>query len=554
MSARFWQILAVTPALASAAWAQDQSTVTVQVHVVSASGRDVYLDQGRDAGLAPGQLVRLFPPGSGELQATIRNVSATSARAELAPGFDAPPMGTAGEVETPKPAPAAAKQAQRPAASKPTPAHPPWQATIDPRSADQPLLVPTFGQKPDERPATYDGRFFLNSQWSRDDGGARSNDYWLTRVGVAGEANNALGFGERTRFATEFDQRVSNAPGDASDDDAQLRIDQFGVAFGGERWAPRGIEIGRFLSQHLPEIGLVDGVEAVQRYENGIRIGGGVGSYPLPFPSRDSGDDLGLHMFADYASDERRSFAATAGYQKTWHRGAPDRDLFLLRAEGRPWDGVSIYGAAKVDFYTSGDDRKGSGLDVTEFYGQARWDGAKLGVGAGVSHFSWPDLLRQEYQNLPDELVRDGKVDRLSLNSWARVHDDVRVTLRTDLWQDQTSDGTSFEAGVDWNNAFDSGAWLSVQVFRTDGSAQSGPGLRFMARRQCGSFWLNGAYRWYGYDVEGLLAGPESYTRQSLQLGAAWSVGMWDFDLMAEHWFGDQEDAYSIALYAQWRF
>ena len=40
---------------ASLAIAQQQSTVVLQAHVTSASGRFVYLDIGRDAGVAPGE-------------------------------------------------------------------------------------------------------------------------------------------------------------------------------------------------------------------------------------------------------------------------------------------------------------------------------------------------------------------------------------------------------------------------------------------------------------------------------------------------------------------
>ncbi|MEQ1634974.1 MAG: hypothetical protein ABL997_21525, partial [Planctomycetota bacterium] len=290
------------------------------------------------------------------------------------------------------------------------------------------------------------------------------------------------------------------------------------------------------------------------RYGNGVRVGGGLGAYPVPYPDRQTGEDVGIHAFMDYTSDERRTFAAAAGVQKTWHRGAADRDLLLFRVESRPAEGVTLFGSAKIDWYTSGDDRKSTGFEVTEFFGQARWDGTEKGVAVSLSHFVWPDLLRGEYQNLPDELVRDGKVDRFSPSAWLRVHPDVRLTGRFDFWQDQDASGTAFELGADWNDIADTGTSLTAQVFRTDGGAQSGPGLRLLARRQIGEVYVNAGYRWYGYDVEGLLAGPESYTRQSIDVGASWMVGECDLNLQIEHWFGDEENAYAIALYAQWRF
>jgi hypothetical protein len=538
--------------------AQQQSTVVLQAHVTSASGRFVYLDIGRDAGVAPGQIVRLFVPGAVEVQATVRAVSATSSRAELPPGVASPPVGCRGEIEVPKPKvasqPSSGSGASTSGTVRPVPAHPPWKRTLDPRDPSQPLLVPTFGQRPDERPVTWDGRTFLNTQWSRDDGGERNNEFWLMRAGVAGESNNLMGYGERTRFAGEFDDRRATVDGDGDTNSGQFRVDQLATQFGTERWSPYGAEVGRFLSQHLPEIGLVDGAEGVARYQNGVRLGAGAGSYPLPFPNRNSGEDVGFHAFADYVSDEQRSFAAAAGFQKTWHEGTPDRDMMLLRLEHRPGDGFSFFGSAKVDLYTSGDTRKGSGIGLTELLAQARYDATAAGVGLQASHFEWPDLKRAEYVVLPDSLVRDGKLDRLSLNGWTRVREDVRLTARMDYWLDEDESGTAWELGADWYDVFDTDASITAQIFQTNGGAQSGPGLRLLARKTVGDVWLNAGYRWYGYDIDGLITGPESYVRQSLEFGAAWGVGDWDLNLQFERWFGDEENAYAIALYAQWRF
>ncbi len=554
-------LFALMSSLAPLATAQQQGTIVLQAHVTSASGRFVYLDVGRDAGVAPGQTVRLFVPGAVEIQAMVRAVSATSSRAELPLGIASPPIGSRGEIEIQKPRPASPSQPPSSGGSsstsvtkRPVPAHPPWKRTLDPRDPNQPLLVPTFGQRPDERPVTWDGRTFLNTQWSSDDGGARNNEFWLMRAGVAGEANNLMGYGERTRFAGEFDDRSANVDGSGDTDSAQARVDQLSTQFGTEKWSPYGAEAGRFFSQHLPEIGLVDGVEGVARYQNGFRAGAGVGSYPLPFPNRDTGADLGVHAFADYVSDEQRTFAAAAGFQKTWHEGAPDRDMMLLRVEHRPGGGVSFFGSAKIDLYTSGDTRKGAGVGLTELLAQARYDVTAYGVGLQASHFEWPDLKRAEYVVLPDSLVRNGKLDRLSLSGWTRVHEDVRLTARVDQWADDDESGTAWELGTDWNGALGDSSSITAQVFQSNGAAQSGPGFRLLARKTIGDVWLNAGYRWYGYDVEGLITGPESYVRQSFEFGAAWMIGDMDLNVQVERWFGDQEDAYAISLYAQWRF
>ncbi|MFN8826957.1 MAG: hypothetical protein ACK501_18465, partial [Planctomycetota bacterium] len=126
---------------------------TVVLTVVSASERSVYFAHGRDVGLRVGQFVRIFPPGAGEIEVEVRALSQTSARAELPPGVPSPPVGTRAEARCVLPANAPVASNQAP--PKPNvPAHPPWTRREDPRSSDQPLLVPTFRQRPDQRPAT----------------------------------------------------------------------------------------------------------------------------------------------------------------------------------------------------------------------------------------------------------------------------------------------------------------------------------------------------------------------------------------------------------------
>ncbi len=531
--------------------AQGQGKV-VRVNVTSVAERSVYLDHGRDVGLSVGTFVRLFPPGLAPFEVEIRSISNTSARAELPPGFAAPPTGTPGEANVTE-----VTQVTTPVApvSPSAPEHPPWTRQEGARGADQPLLVPTFGEHPNQRPPRLDGRLFASTQWSRDDGGDRSSDYYYTRLGVRADATNYLGTGERVRFAGEIDDRRVSLPDAPDDNEQNARLDLLSVAFGTESWAPTGIEAGRFYSQFLPEIGLVDGVEVVRRYEGGIRFGAGFGAYPLPFPARDTGDDLGVHAFFDYAADARRSFATTIGVQKTWHRGTADRDLVLLRVEGRPSDSLSLYGSAKIDVYTGSDSIKGSGVEVTEAYGAVRLDGSSVGTGLTASHFTWPELLREEYQNLPVELVTDGKVDRLAWNGWWRVSDAMRLAARTDIWRDQDRDGTSWGLDGDLYDVFGPRSSLSLSLFGSDGGYSQGPGLRLGLRAPLGAGAWRAGYRWHRYELTSLVTGPESYTRESIELGVSVPLGLdGDLDCALEHWFGDDEDAWALNLYLQWRF
>jgi len=547
--------LLAIPVLACAALrAQEPQDEVVPVTVVSVGARDVFLDRGRDAGLVPGTIVRLFPPGSGGIDAEVRAVSSTQCRAELPPGVVDVPIGTKGEARvrarstTPSPS---TSGGARPAA----PAHPPWTRREGARSADQPLLVPTYSQRPDERPAVLDGRLFGYGQWNRDTAGDQRNDYLLARLGVRADGTNFLGHGERVRFAGEFDERRVMLPDAPDETDQTGRLDLLSVAFGTEEWAPTGVELGRFLSPHLPEIGLVDGVEVVRRFQKGLRFGVGIGAYPRPFPSRETGEDTGLHLFFDWTADAERTFAATVGFQKTWHEGAPDRDLLLLRADGRLFENVRWFASSKIDVYTGSDTVKSSDVEITELMASAYWNHGAFGAGLTASRFLWPELKRAEYQNLPVELVRDGHVDRASLSGSWRASDVLRFGARADLWRDQDRDGSAFGLDADLANVIGNGSSLGLSLFENDGGFSSGPGARVGLRAPLGSGQWRIGYRWYRYELDALVTGPETLTRQSCEVGLSQPIGDGgDLDFFVERWLGDREDAWALGIWVQWRF
>ena len=70
------------PVPAARSVAEDDG-LRVEVHVTSVVAGQLYLDAGREAGLEPGDRVRLLPPGAAPVQATVLSVSSSSARARL---------------------------------------------------------------------------------------------------------------------------------------------------------------------------------------------------------------------------------------------------------------------------------------------------------------------------------------------------------------------------------------------------------------------------------------------------------------------------------------
>jgi hypothetical protein len=226
----------------------------------------------------------------------------------------------------------------------------------------------------------------------------------------------------------------------------------------------------------------------------------------------------------------------------------------LVRSEWHPTERVWLLGHAKVDLYTSSDTVKGRGLDVTEAWVQGRWEGDTLGTGVMASHFTWPELRRVEYEDLPPELVSDGVVQRLSWHGSWRVAEPLSLRLRADVWRDQDHDGDAFAVDVDWRSLWSARSALAVSAFVNDGGTVAGPGARVQLLDALGDLAWRLSYRFDEYESAGL-GGSESWVRQSVELGGQWPIGRGgDLDLTAERWFGDREDSLWLGLYVQWRF
>jgi hypothetical protein len=536
--------------------ARGQNTRRLRVAVTSASGRSVFLNQGRAAGIVPGLRVRLFPPTGGPVEGVVRDVSTNSARVELPPGIPLPPPGSRGELELP--AEQVEPQEEGPPsgdgeAARQVPEHPPWTRQEEERTPDTPLLSPAFSQRPQDRTPRINGRIFGQTTISVDEGNGRDNSYSLSRLGAWLEATNPLGLGGRFRFAGEVNYRTFDVVDD-DDTDLKLILDQASYAVGGQEYAPYRLEFGRFMPVNLSEIGIIDGGEGVVQLENGLRVGAGFGVYPRPFPERDWGDDLSLHVFVDYQSDAPHKLSGVLGYQKTWHEGDSDRDQLLGRLNVKPADSLWLYTAWRADIYTSSDEIKGEGIELTELWAQARYaPSSRNGAALSYSYYTWPELKRREYDEVTPELIRDGKVDRAGLSAWHTLGESFRLAGRVDYWRDQNDSGLGGEVSADLDDPTDSWPALRGVLFYSDGSFIDGVGLRLEARGSIGKLDVRLGYEAFNYSNDEL-GGDDDFIRHSIRAGLDWSAGNWYYDLNGEFFTGDGEDAYTVGLYAEYRF
>lgn len=539
--------------IALASGASAEAATTLQVSITAIAGRSVFVDHGRTDGVAPGMRVKFIQNGDTPAEGVVADVSSSSARVELI-GVLVPRVGSRGEIQVPDPVPGAISPSTRPSiATRPTtiPSHPPWEREEQARTPDMPLLSPAFATPPSKRASTFHGRVFQQQDASVDFGGGRSDRYWLARTGTSFVVTNPFGQGGEFRFDGEYDFR------DQTDDDTRndVIIKRLSYALGTEDASPYRIELGRFTSYYLPEIGWVDGVEAAARFDSGLSIGDGVGGYPRPFVDQDIGQDLGFHVFADYSSKGSGRLNATLGYQHTWRDGTSDRDLFIARASTWLTPKLWLYGSASTDVYNSSDAEKSRGPQSTTAWIQARYmPDPSQGAALSYSHFTWADIRGRDYPPVPLEVIRDGRVERVELSAWHDIVPHLRPTLRLNLFDDERTSGLGGEADLDWSQIGGTPVSWHNALFYASGDYTDEYGLRSQWTATHGDF---DAYA--GYELIRSIS-PDTQTdsgtlyRHNLRAGIGWQHGNWYYSVNADYYFGDSENAYRVGTFIEYRF
>ncbi len=551
-------ILALFASVGSSQDAHGEEPVILQVTVTSTSGTSVFIDKGSSQGVVAGLSVRLSPPEGAPVTAVVRFVSTNRARADLPPGIDVPPIGTRGEIEVPaaprrQPGPLDTPDKATP--DKQAPAHPPWTRDMSQDGKDAPLLAPTQGQRAEDRPIQITGRVYFNSLYTHDQSAGRNDDFYTGRLGTSAEAANPFGLGGRLMFDGEVNNRSQFLTDGENSFEYDGQVEILSYAIGGQDYVPYRVEVGRFYSIYLPELGLVDGAEGSLHLENGLLIGVGGGLYPLSSEDPEWGEDYGVHLFVNYESDTPGRFSGILGYQKTWHKGEEDRDQILGRVNSRIGDKLWIYGSIRVDVYGQDDKIKGQGIELTEMWTQVRYTpDPRYGGSVSYSLFRWPELMRDQFAALPVAIITDGQVDRVNFSGWNKVSDTVRLSGKFDLWEDQNDSGTGGELRTDWNDRKTDWPSISATVFFTEGSFNAGEGFRTEGRKTIKSADVFLGYEFFSYDVETMTGGQDTLIRQLVRSGVSWASGKWYYSVTGDHYFGDTDDEYTLGTFISRRF
>ncbi|MFN0008660.1 MAG: hypothetical protein ACKVXR_12215 [Planctomycetota bacterium] len=546
-----------------AAIASSQELVRIEAKVVSTSGTSVYLDRGREAGVRIDDAVLLHPPGGPTVDATVRDVSKSTSRAELAPGSSSVPAGSRAEILVPKdriatPAipPAAEAPVPSPAPSPPPP-HPGWTHPPEAWNEETPLLAPAYAaaRDPEDLPAHFDGRVFwqANSTWNQENQDAR---YLLGSMGADLRLENPFGKSGAFEFRGDFLTTNASFSGASDDTETDVAIRRLSYSQGGTKDDPARWELGRFLQREFPELGVLDGFDWSRRTEGGSRFGASVGAMPEPFPSMDTGEDLQASLYYRWAPDRSEKLLLGGAYQNTWHDGDQDRNLFLGTLEWNPRKSFTLRSTAWVDYYGSEDTIKSSAFELTELHVLAGWRfERKGGITATASHRRIPEILRLEFSGYTPQQIEDDELDRIGLGGWTALGEKTRLRAQTDAWRDQDDEGMRGEVGISRRDLLWSRGEIGFALYTAEGSYSSGEGLRLTATKSFDRTFLSLGYEFAEYDQKGFvgtqatLAHQALYGNVDLELGKGWSLS-----LLGNRQFGDELDAYTLGFLLQLSF
>lgn len=533
----------------------------VEVRVTASSGGAVYLDQGRAAGIRPGDEVVLYPLGDGIVNATVQSTSRNSSRCQVIAGDPRIDLGTRGEVLV-SAGGLSSQEDESPPRGAETPEHPPWESPPEDWDENQPLLAPAYSRRPEERPRQVHGRMFLQylHTWNHN---AAYNQYSLARAGAAMWAENLFGRGDGLQLAGEFTERGIFLDNGVDNVNIPGRIDRFSYFWGGTEERPLRVELGRFISGGMPEFGILDGTEAIYRMAAGHRLGVAVGLLPEPFPNLRIVDDFQTSAFFHWISDETERLSSRFGLQKTWRRGTPDRDLAIWSVGLNPNPHFSLHGTAWGDFYDSRDNLKTASFEISEamVYPLVRIDPGH-GFGATASYVRWPQLLRRDFSPFLQKQMIGDWVLRYGLFTWQELGRHVRIDARIDHWDDQSDrSGTSWETRVAVRNLLISQGEVALAVYGTHGAFSSGPGGRISVSRQFARCFARveygladvtffnggGGMTWGGL--------PTGLVQQSVRIGLDVPIlTTQSVSLFADYRFGQRQDALQVGVFYQKRF
>jgi hypothetical protein len=535
---------------------QSEGTVQLEVRVGSAERGWALVDRGSNDGLRVGDTVVFLPREGGTFTGTVSELEERAARVELADRDFVPAAGTRGRVQLPRARMGAvARPRLRPAPKRELPEGTP-PPTFENQDSEwhegEPLLARIRPVRPWERAPGVRGRSYAildHTQASEDD---RHDTF--ARAGGELLIDNPFGRGDRIHADAEWNWRKVDVPDLDDEEDVELRVDRLSYAWGNTRFTSEGWEVGRFLQSGMSEFGVLDGAEWTARDADGNRYGASLGYMPEPDQEFQTGEDLQLAGFYRWVADESEELSAAAGYQKTFHNGAADRDLVIANLARLPSDGWSFFGTLWIDVYTEGDDEKGTLLGLTQAYLSTgrRWAGGSS-LDLVYSHLEFPEIDRNEFLPVEDAQLADDHNERLALTSGVQLTRETRLLTGLGGWIDEDDEGGDAELGFAFRDFLFERAFMEVLGFATRGSTVTELGARFSAGRYVSDGRWALDYEFSQNRLDGFSSDNDDLPQHRLRFSRDHAWGAWDLSWRVEGLLYDDENALTLGLYLQRR-
>lgn len=563
------RLLLCVPCLTGRALAQEggaaqesneAGTIDLEVRVGSGERGWALIDRGSVDHLELGDVVLFRPKDGSTYQGKIAALEERAARVELADPALTPAAGTKGRVRIPRSRLAPQEKPRvRPAPKRQKPpegdgAPPVFENQDEEWQEGEPLLARVRPVRPHERLRTWHGVTYLGLDWIESSEDDRSDQ--LARAGTAIVAENPFGQGGRLQLDGEWNMRRVDVPDLDDEEDVELRVERVSYAWGGDRFAPVGWEVGRFLQRGMSEFGVLDGVERIVRTRSGHRYGASVGFLPEPDEEYKTGSDLALAGFYEWVLDESEELSAAAGYQKSFHNGATDRDLVVARFQRLPHDGWTVFCTTWIDVYTDGDDEKGTLFGLTQAYLSTgrRWSGGSS-FDVVYSHLEFPEIERDEFLPVTDDQLADDHSERLALRSRLALTEGLDVLTGVGGWIDEDDEGGDAEFGFAFDDFAGESSFADVRGFVTGGRYVTSLG----ARASFGRFTSRGSwsldYEFAQNRIAGFSSDNDDLPQHRFGLRAdRRDVLGWLLSVRLEALLYDDEAAGTLSLYLQRSF
>ncbi len=541
------------PAHAQEEPAGDESVV-LEFRVGSAERGSALIDRGSADRLALGDVVRLLPREGGTYLAKVVGLEERAARVELQDRDFVPAPGTRGKVSIPRARLETKAKPRLRRAQQHTEVAPGVEPVFENHDEEwqegDPLLAKVRAVRPSERPTSVHGRSYAMFDHTRASEDDRHDT--IARVGCGLLVENPLGRGDRLQADAEWNYRHVDVPDFDDEEGGELRVDRLSYAWGGTRFENEGWELGRFLHKGMAEFGVLDGAEWITRRRDGDSYGASLGYLPELDQEFQTGEDFEISGFYRWVADQSEELSASAGYQKTFHNGAADRDLVVANVSRVPRAGWTFFGTAWLDFYTDGDNAKSALLGLTQAYVSTgrRWESGNS-FDVVFNHQEFPDIERNEFLPLDDAALGDNHSERLALTSHLQVARDLRLLTGLGGWVDQEEEGGDAEFGVELADFLVERGFADVHGFVTRGRFETSVGGRLSA----GRFAENG--RWaIDYELsenrlDGFSSANDDLPQHRLRFSRDHAWMDWNLSWRIEGLVYDDEHAVTVGLYLQ---